>query len=142
MAFVLTDIGADAILNAYFNNTWCSGTKNLTLKLFTNDKTPADTDVYTDYTVATGGGYADKTLTNGSWTVTTGNDPSDAVYAEQSFTFSGPLTTNLTIYGCYILNNDNVLIGAERFDAAYTPMRSGDILKITVTIQLSKGTPS
>ena len=94
MGLVLSDIGADAILNAYFNNLWPSVTKDLTLKLFTNNKTPADIDVYTDYTVAVGGGYADKTLANGSWVVTAANDPSDAVYAEQTFTFTGPLTTN------------------------------------------------
>jgi hypothetical protein len=142
MAIVLSDIGADAILGAYFNNVWPSVTKDLTLKLYTNDKIPTDTDIYSDYTVAAGGGYVDKTLANGSWVVSAGNDPSDAVYAEQTWTFTGVLTTNLTIYGYYLLNHDNVLIYAEKFSNSYTPAKNGDQLKITPKFQLSKGTPS
>ena len=89
MALTLADIGADAILKKYFNGTTPAGGNNLTLKLFTNNVTQADTDTASTYTVATGGGYADKTLTAGSWTVTVANDPSDAVYAQQTWTFTG-----------------------------------------------------
>ncbi len=141
MALTLSDIGADAILEAYFNNDWPTS-KDLTLKLFATDVTPAQTDTASTYTEATGGGYADITITNGSWTVASANDPSDAVYAQQTFTFTGPLTTNLNIYGYYVVNDDGTLLWAERLASAFTPTTSGDTVKITLQFQLSSGTPA
>jgi hypothetical protein len=140
MALTLVDVGADLILNTFFNNT---AQQNLKLELFVTDVTPDDADVIGDYTLAVGGGYAAKTLTNNSWTVDTANDPSDAVYAEQTFTFTGPLTTNTDIYGYLVTNNaGTVLIWAEKFASTFTPANNGDQLKVTPTFQLSKGTPS
>ena len=140
MALVLTDLGADEILKTYFNNARPAGGNNLTLRLFCNDVTPAQTG--TSYTEATGGGYAAKTLTNGSWTVATANDPSDAVYAEQTFTFTGALTTNTTVYGYYVTDADNTVLWAETLTAAFTPANNGDNIKITPKFQLSSGTPA
>lgn len=142
MALVLADVGADCILKTYFNNTRPSGGNNFTLKLFTNNVTPADTDTASTYTEASGGGYAAKTLTNGSFTVNTANDPSDATYAEQTWTFSGALTGNATIYGYYVVDADGVLQWAERLPASFTPAVAGDNLRITPKFQLSKGTPA
>ena len=82
MALTLADVGADCILKTFFNNTRPAGGNNFTLKLFVSNTTPADTDTAATYTVAVGGGYADKTLTNGSFTVTVGNDPSDATHTQ------------------------------------------------------------
>src|SRR3990167_1635806 len=106
MALTLADIGADAVLKRYFNSTAPGGGNNLTLKLFTSNTTPADTDTAATYTEATGGGYAAKTLTNGSWTITIGNDPSDAVYAQQTWTFTGQLSGGASIYGYYVVDAD------------------------------------
>ncbi len=142
MALVLADIGADAILEAYFNKAFPAGGDDLTLKLFVIEVTPADSDTIASYTEAVGGGYAAKTLTNGSWTITSTNDPSDAVYAEQVFTFTGPLTTNGTIYGYWVEDADGVLIFAEKFSSSFTPVTNGDHLDFTPVIQLSKGTPT
>jgi len=142
MALVLADVGADIILEGFFNDSWAVGGRNLTLKLFVLDVTPADTDTAGTYTEAVGGGYAAKTLTNGSWTVTVGNDPSDAVYAEQTWTFTGPLTTNPTIYGYYVVDADGVLVWAEKLAASFTPVNNGDQLKVTPKFQVSKGTPA
>lgn len=143
MPLILTDLGADQILKAYFNNDW-QASKNLKLCLFTNDYTPVDTTVKANLTEAVGGGYAQITLTNGSWTVTPANDPSDAVYAQQTFTFTGPLTGNPTIYGYYILDNNGSgeVMWAEKFGTPFTPANNGDTIKITPKVQLSKGTPS
>ena len=140
MALVLTDLGADEILKTYFNNARPAGGNNLTLRLFCNDVTPAQTGI--SYTEATGGGYAAKTLTNGSWTVATANDPSDAVYAEQTFTFTGALTTNTTVYGYYVTDADHTVLWAETLTAAFTPANNGDNIKITPKFQLSSGTPA
>lgn len=140
-AMVLSDVGADNILAAYFNNSPAPG--NLLLKLYCTNVSPADTDTVSSYTACTGGGYADKTLTNGSWTITTGDDPSDAVYAEQTYTFTGALTTNGTIYGYFVTNAaGTVLIWAELFSSTFTPANNGDNVKVTPKFQLSKGTPN
>lgn len=142
MALVLADVGADEILKAYFNNSFPATTKDLTLKLFTSNTTPADTDTAATYTEASGGGYAAKTLTNGSWSFNSVNDPSKVSYAEQTFTFTGPLTGNATVYGYYVVNADGVLIFAERFGTPFTPANNGDNIKVTLNFELSKGTPS
>jgi len=142
MALTLVDVGADEILKTYFNNTRPAGGNNHTLKLFATDVTPVDTHTAGSYTEAAGGGYASKTLTNGSWTVTTGNDPSDATYAQQTITFTGALTTNPNVYGYFVVDADGVLIYAEKLTAPFTPANNGDNIKITPKFQLSKGTPS
>ena len=142
MALVLADVGADIILKAYFNNAWATGGKDLTFKLFTNDYTPVQTSVAGSFTCATGGGYVDKTTTNGSWTVTVANDPSDAVYAQLTWTFTGPLTTNPTIYGYYVLDADGVLLYGERAGSSFTPANNGDTYKVTPKFQMSSGTPA
>jgi len=139
MALVLTDLGADEILKTYFNNTHPAGGNNLTLRLFVTNVTPAQTGV--TYVEATGGGYAAITLTNGSWTITPANDPSDAVYVQQTFTFTGPLTTNGTVYGYYITDADDTIIYAEAI-TPFEPLSNGDNIKITPKFQLSSGTPA
>ena len=144
MALVVADVGADQILKAYFNNTWPAN-KSLKMRLFATNVTPVQTSVLGSFTEAAGGGYAAITLANGSWTVTPANDPSDAVYAEQTFTFTGALTTNPTVYGYYIEDNDGstgVLVWAELLPVPYTPATNGDTLKITPKFQASSGTPS
>ena len=140
MALVLLDVGADEFLKTYFNNYRPSGGNNLTLRLFCNNVTPGQSGV--SYTEASGGGYAAKTLTNGSWTITTANDPSDAVYAAQTFTFTGALTTNTTVYGYYVTDADGTIIWAELLPAAQTPATNGDTITITPKIKLSSGTPA
>jgi len=140
MALVLTDVGADEFLKIIFNNDRATANNNLVLRLFATNVTPAQTGI--TYIEASGGGYAAITLTMGSWTVTTGNDPSDAVYAQQTFTFSGPLTTNATVYGYYVTDGDDVVIWAEKFSTSFTPADSGDNIKITPKFQMSSGTPA
>ena len=142
MALVLSDIGADEFLKVYFNNDRPTGGNDLTLRLFATDVTPADTHTAASYTEAAGGGYSAATLTCGSWTVTVGNDPSDAVYAQVTFTFTGTLTTNPSIYGYYVVDADGTLIYAEKLSAPFTPANNGDQIKITPKFQMSKGTPT
>lgn len=142
MALVLSDVGADELLKVYFNNDRPAGGNNLTLKLYCNNYTPLQTSVAGDFTEASGGGYAAKTLTCGNWIINTGNDPSDAVYAQQVFTFTGPLTTNTTIYGYKIEDADGTLIYAEKAAGTFTPANNGDHYDVTPKIQVSSGTPS
>lgn len=149
MAMVVADIGALNILKAYFNNTRPSNSlglasaNDLQLRLFATNVTPNanGTDTAATFTQAAGGGYAAKTLTNGSWTCAASN-PADATYAIQTWTFSGVLTTNATIYGYYIVDSDGVLVTAEAL-TAFTPTSSGtDTFSVTPKIQASYGTPA
>lgn len=142
MAMTVQDVGAEAGLKAQFNNTRAAGGNNLTLKLFVTDVTPADTDTAATYTEAVGGGYAAKTLTMGSWTVSIVSNIAQAAYAEQTWTFTGALTTNLTIYGYYVVDADNTIIFSEKLAATFTPSQNGDILRVTPVYKRSKGTPT
>lgn len=142
MALVLVDVGADAFLKARFNNVWPAADKNLQLRLFVNNiGVITDTTAIGELTEAVGGGYAAKTLVCGNWTIDPAHDPSDAIYEEQAFVFTGPLTTNTDIYGYYVTDSDGVLQWAETIPV-FTPVSNGDQLAITVKFQLSKGTPT
>jgi hypothetical protein len=141
MALVLTDAGAAAILKAVFNNVWPAGGKNLTLKLFANNYTPVDTSAAGSFTEAAGGGYASKTLTNGSWTESNVAGIEQVLYASQTFSFTGPLTTNPNVYGYYVVDADGVVWWAES-QAMFTPTNNGDNIVVPPLFQASKGTPA
>lgn len=143
MALVLADLGADVILGTFFVAT---AVQDTIMKLYVTNVTPSATgaDILTDYTIAVGGGYVDKTLSRGAgWTLTTADDPSDVIYTQQTWTFTGPLTTNGTIYG-YIVTNaaGTVLLWAEKLAQSFTPANNGDQILITPKIALSYGTPA
>ena len=138
---VLADAGAASLIKAYFNNTWPAGGKSLTLKLFATNVTPTDASTAGSFTEAAGGGYAAKTLTNGSWTESNVGGIEQVAYAAQTFTFTGALTANPTIYGYYVVDADGVLVYAEA-QASFTPANNGDNITITPTFQASKGTPA
>ena len=137
MAIVLADVGAAKILTQYF----ITSAANLTLGLFVNNVTPADTDTASTYTMATGGGYAAKTLSAASWTESNVAGIEQVAYADQVFTFTGPLTTNPTIYGYRVTDAAGVLIYAEAA-TAFTPANNGDAYTVPPKFQLSKGTPT
>lgn len=110
-------------------------TEALKLRLYTNNVTPSEADTSATYTAAVGGGYADISIPRGDWTVSAGA-PSTATLPAQVWTFTGPLTTNLTIYG-YVLVRDTTgdLILAENFSTSFTPSSNGDSLTLNLTIQ-------
>ena len=142
MSLVLADVGAAMQLKAIFNNVWPAGGKNLTLKLYTNNYTPLDSSTAGNFTEATGGGYAAKTLANGSWTQSNVGGIEQVLYALQSFIFTGALTGNPAIYGYFVVDADGVLVWAELIAAPFTPANNGDHLDITPKYQASKGTPT
>lgn len=115
---------------------YAGGGTNLTLHLYTNNKTPADSDTEASYTEATFTGYAAKTLTGSSFVVTAGA-PSTAVYAKQTFTSSADQSIQYC-YGYYLLRGTK-LVGAERFsDGPYTIVNNGDYIDVTPTLQEKK----
>lgn len=110
---------------------------NQTLKLFTNNITPSDTDVAASYTVMSGQGYADITLTKSSWSVTSSAGVGTAVYGQQTWTFTAGGPT--IVYGYYIVDSTTgLLLWSELFNSPKTIANAGDQIQITPTITLSK----
>ena len=106
--------------------------EDVVLRLYTNDITPGETDVVGTYTEATGYGYAAKTLTGASWTVT-GTAPTKIGYAKQTWTFTGALGNVYGYYYTRVTTGD--LVAAERFtDGPYNITADGDFIDITPEI--------
>jgi hypothetical protein len=131
MALLVPNAGEVAMLNMVLNK---STPENQTLKLYTNNITPAETDTAATYTEASGNGYAAVGLTGASWTVTSGA-PSSAATAQQTFTFTGALGN---VYGYFIvMATAGTILWAERFsDGPYNIANNGDQIKITPTFTL------
>jgi hypothetical protein len=109
-------------------------TENLVYKLFTNNITPAETDVAGSYTEAAGGGYAAIETLGASWTVTPGA-PSTAAYAQQQWDFTGALTGSASIYGYFVVRKNTAdLMFSDRFATPRTPANVDDALRLTPQI--------
>lgn len=130
MAMTFANTGEVTALNYLVNKT---APENLVYKLFANNITPSETDTAATYTEAAGGGYASQTLTGANWTVT-GGAPSVASHAQLTYTFTGALTTNTTIYGYFVVRaTTGDLVCAETF-TSFTPATNGDNIKLTPQI--------
>lgn len=106
--------------------------ETLTLKLFSNNITPAEANTAANYTEVAGGGYAAKSLLVGNRTIVAG-DPSTCTYPVQNFTFTGVTDAPGTIYGYFIVNGAGVLKGVERFPAGVVPFTPVVGAQINVT---------
>jgi hypothetical protein len=130
MTILVPNTGEVIALSLLVNKT---SPENLVYRLFATNVTPAETDTAASYTEAAGGGYAAITMTGASWTVT-GGAPSTAAYAQQTYTFTGVLTTNTTIYGYFVTQaTSGTLVLAETF-TSFTPAANGDNIKLTPQI--------
>lgn len=109
-------------------------TENLVLRLYSNDVTPSETSTAGTFTEASGSGYAAKTLTGASWTVS-GTSPTAITYAEQTFAFTGALGN---VYGYYYTRaSTGDLIAAERFSGAPQNIQyNGEEIRITPILTL------
>lgn len=139
MAIVIPEPSRELILKNFLNHT---AAQNLTLKLFTNNYTPligtpTGGSVAADFTEASGGGYAAKTLTGSSWTLTNdGVNDGKATYADQTWTFSGALSGSATIYGYFVVQaTSGLLVWAERFSDTFTPAVANDALTVSPAIR-------
>lgn len=138
----LADIGALRILAAFFKGEFEQGGHALTLRLFTNDHQPADTDTAADYTEAAGGGYAPLNLILANFAVASVVNIAAASYPYYQFVFTGPLDGAVPCRGYYVTDGAGNLIFAERKPNDYYPVNDGDALGINLTFQLSKGIPA
>lgn len=130
MAALIPNVGEGDALSYFVNK---SAPENLILKLFKNDKTPAEDDVAGSYTECDFAGYSAITLAGASWTVTEGA-PSNASYAQQVFTNTAAVAQS--VYGYFLVRATSGRIAyAERFTGApFVVQNSGDEIKITPTI--------
>jgi hypothetical protein len=131
MTLLVPNVGENIALSYLVGKT--TTVRDLIYNLFATNVTPAETDTAGSYTAAAGGGYAAKTLTGASWTVTNGA-PTSAAYAQQTWTFTGALTTNGTVFGYYVTRvTDADLVLAETF-TSFTPANNGDQILLTPQI--------
>lgn len=138
MAIKLTDAGGQAFLNILFGAA--AKPTSFAIQLFTDSNAPADGDTGATHTVATGGGYVDKTIGNNAAITLAGGIP-QAAWDAQTWTFTGPLSGNAAIHG-YQVFADGTLLFEETFAAPFTPANSGDQLTLTPQFQLGNGTPT
>lgn len=128
MALVVPNNGEGDALDAFTAKTAVTA---LILRLFSNNITPAETDVASTYTEYAAPGYAAITLTPASWTTTEGA-PSNTAYAQQTFTMTGAGDA----YGYYMTRTTGGRIAlAERFTGApFSIPGGGGTIKVTPQI--------
>ncbi len=128
MSLLLTNAGETEMLQKFLS-------ANRRLKLYTNNKTPAEGDLLADYTEAVGNGYSDKQLLIANWIYDLDENDARASYPEQEFIFTGAVS----IYGYYITDDPATkVLWAERFsDAPWVFPSGGGTGKITARIKQS-----
>lgn len=133
MSLVLVNQGEDLALKALVNHT---APQNLVLRLYKSNTTPAETDTEASYTEADFTGYSAANLTGSSWS-TSGTAPTQAAYAQQSFTSSAG-SQNQDVYGYYVTQTTSgKLLWAERFsNAPFNIANNGDVIKVTPQITM------
>lgn len=110
MSLVQPNEGAQEALARMLNK---SATGDVVLRLFKNNYTPVKGATVASFTEADFTGYAAKTLTGASWSITSAN-PAVASYAKQTFTCSGGAAQS--VYGYYVTNGAGTkVLWAELF---------------------------
>jgi hypothetical protein len=110
----------------------------LTMRLFSNNHTPAATDTSSDYTEVSGGGYAAIALSALNWTITASANPVYATYnAFITFNFTGAPSPT-TVYGYYITRASGEVVMAQQFPADDRPFSptNGSYVKIKPRITI------
>lgn len=133
MAIMVPNVSEVEGLKAFVGHTAQNTT--LTLKLFTNNVTPGETDTASTYTEASGFGYAAKTITGSSYTVATASGTTTATYASQVWTFTGALGN---VYGYFVIRADTgILMWSERFtNGPYNIANNGETITVPPNITL------
>ena len=130
MTIQIASYGAEVILKSLTGVS--TTTETLKLKLYSNNFTPTNLSVLTDFTEVTGGGYTDKSLPSTAWTLT-GNAINTTA---QIFNFTSGIGN---VYGYYLVGaTSGKLIAAEKFTSGpYNIVGSGDSITVTATISVT-----
>jgi len=131
MALVVPNEGEVQILNVALGK---AAAENLTLKLFSNNYTPTETDTPASFTEVSGYGYTAQTVTSANWTITAGA-PSTAVSVAKTFSFTGAAGN---VYGYYLVGATSAKVyWAERFGTAPIAVQNnGDQIIVTLNFGL------
>ena len=131
MALLVPDAAEEVVLQNFLNKVAPQDQK---LKLYKNDYTPVEGSTEANFTEADFTGYAEKALSGANWTITPGA-PTEAVYAQQTFTSSAG-SQNQNVYGYFIVQGTSgKIMVAERFtDGPYNIVNNGDAIKVTPKI--------
>ena len=128
MTVVVPNIGEDLILQLLFNKISAG---NPVIRLFSNNITPAETDVLITYTEAAFAGYSAIFSTNTDWTIVQGS-PTIATSIEYVFLKAPPPPIG-TIFGYYVTRSGpgGELLWAERFtNGPYVVENGGDEIRV------------
>jgi hypothetical protein len=115
----------------------------LTAHLYTNDRTPTNTDTLMQYTEASFPGYQAEGLYQATTPATNAAGKATSSFGQITWTLSATQGSPVNVYGWYVTNQAGVLIGAERFAGApLTVQNTGDNIKVTITMTLSSDPPN
>lgn len=134
MALLVQNSGENLLLQWAIKDT--STPENLTLKLYSNNVTPAADDVAGDYTEATFTGYAAETLSRASWgsVATNGSGKAEISYGSA---LSWDATSAQDIYGYFVVGaTSGTLVYSEKFATARA-LDNGSNLTFTPKITLA-----
>lgn len=137
MALVVPTNGQRITLEYLVNK---SRPQDLTLRLYSNDRTPEEKDSAALYSEIRGAGYNPVVMNGASWSVAVSDaddGPPKAAYPEQVFTFNAPAGK---VYGYFITRSiTGDLVWAERFSTGpFESKNKGDQLKVTPLIEGSR----
>jgi hypothetical protein len=106
--------------------------QDLKLKLFSNNISPNDSSVISDFVELTGGGYVPFSLSGTTWSLSN----TTASYPQQTWNFTASVGN---VYGYYVTTaDDSTVIFAEKFDdGPYLVAASGDIIRVTLSITMA-----
>jgi hypothetical protein len=124
-----------------FMNLITADYSNWSVRLFTNNHTPADGDTPSSYTEATFSGYASVTCPSFNAAIMNGQSQAEADgSATANFTCNGGGTNN-NIYGYYLtetINSTNTLLWAELIPGGPISMaNNGDRIGVILTLTLN-----
>lgn len=122
MALVVPNVAEDYMLQLILKN------EDALLGLYTNDVTPAETDVLGTFVEMNTQNYATKTLAGSGWGIVQGA-PTLASYALQTWTFAAGGPT--ACYGYFVRRNTNLLYGERFTNGPYIVQNAGDQVKVT-----------
>jgi hypothetical protein len=132
MSLIVPNTAEVLALKNFLNN---EAPQDQYLKLYCNNYDPVEGSAAGNFTEAAGGGYTHIALTGASWVIATSGGLTTASYAQQTFTFTGALTTNPTIYGYFVVQQTSgAILWAEKAASPFTPANNGDTYKVTPQI--------
>jgi len=133
VAIQLSTTGIDTMLSSFLS------AEDYILKLYSNDVDPTATTTINEFQEVSGGGYAEISLSSGSWNISQGVATLKNSQTWEFNTDPGDAGMAITVYGYYLVGTGSLqqlVIAAEKFDnGPYSITVDGD--KITVNITLS-----